>query len=309
MPRCEPQYPCTISTLAALVAAVILVAWPVTGVAWGEEGHEIVGLIAAHYLDPPVRSRVADLLAGDASGLTATDLADESVWADRYRDSDRDTTRHRYLQTRDWHFINIEVAAPDLDAACFGHPRLTDGEPASEGPATDCIVDKIEQFRAELQAADTPPAERRLALQFLLHLMGDLHQPLHAADRHDRGGNDLHVASPSHPAGSLHHYWDTVFVADLGSDAGVVAARLIADLPDARRRAYAEGSPTEWARESFTVATHGAYGPVPSPPGPYPRGGVIKLDQAYSAEADRLVAVQLQRAGVRLARVLNEALR
>src|SRR6516225_4043340 len=97
--------------------------------------------------------------------------------------------RQRYEQTRQWHFVNIELDGPNLDRACFGHPRLPAAVPASSSPAKACLVDKIEQFTAELSNSATAPGERLLALEFLLHLVGDVHQPLHAVDDHDAGGN------------------------------------------------------------------------------------------------------------------------
>ncbi len=94
--------------------------------AWGDEGHEIVGLIADHYLTAGMRNKVNALLAQDASGLTAVDIASEATSADKYRDEDRNTTKVHYLATREWHFVDIEIGGPpDIDTACFGHPAPT----------------------------------------------------------------------------------------------------------------------------------------------------------------------------------------
>src|SRR4051794_27668189 len=102
--------------------------------AWGDEGHAIVALVAQSFLDPPVRRKVSALLAADTDPLTAHDIAAEATWADKYRDSNQDGARER---TRRWHFADIEIAAPDLDQACFGNPPLPSGLPASRGPAED----------------------------------------------------------------------------------------------------------------------------------------------------------------------------
>jgi hypothetical protein len=236
------------SPLPALVLGLMISVCPATGYGWGNEGHEIVALVADHYLNSGVRAKVAALLARDSSGLTpTTGIADEATWADRFRDSDRNTTGQHYRQTREWHFINIELTRPDIDAACYRHPVLRPGSNASDGPATDCILDKIAQFHHELRGATTNPAERLLALQFLLHLVGDVHQPLHAADDHDRGGNDLRVQTATDPAGSLHTYWDTVFVERLGTRPDEVAAKLVARISADQRRSWSSGSPTDWA--------------------------------------------------------------
>jgi hypothetical protein len=102
--------------------------------AWGDEGHEVVGLIAQHYLTPAARQQVDALLAGDPDPLTPPNIADATTWADKYRDADRDGARKRTAQ---WHFVDIDLAAPDLDRACFGHPALPAGTPASDGPGQD----------------------------------------------------------------------------------------------------------------------------------------------------------------------------
>jgi hypothetical protein len=185
---------------------------------WGDEGHEIVALVADHFLDPNVRDQVNAMLQTDQTALTATDLAHEATWADKYRDSDRNTTKKRYNQTHDWHFVDIELQDGDLDAGCFGHPALDPGTPASQGPPQDCVVDKINEFAAELASADTPADERREALEFLHHFVGDVHQPLHSSDDHDAGGNQKRVSAKGFKAGNLHHFWDTEFVQKLGTD-------------------------------------------------------------------------------------------
>jgi len=308
-----------------LVASMLLLR-PATGYGWGDEGHEIVGLIAEHYLEPAVRARVATLLALDASRLTrGTGIAEETTWADKFRDSDRDTTQEHYLKTREWHYIDIELDRPDLDDACFRHPVLPAGSKASDGPATDCILDKIDEFRAELRSPATGAEERLLALQFLLHLVGDLHQPLHAADHHDRGGNDVRVKGAGSSAGTLHHYWDTVFVGRIGTHADQVSRELMAGISDDDRRAWRGGSPADWAKESFQIARDRVYGPILSGTGarggpvgsvdadPRTSGGgrprPIRLDARYEADAVDVVAGQLRRAGLRLARLLNDAMR
>jgi hypothetical protein len=301
--------------IAIFLVGLMLLLRPGTGHCWGDEGHEIVGLIAEHYLEPAVRARVVALLAQDASGLTrGTGIAQEATWADKFRDSDRDTTQRHYGQTREWHYVDIELDRPDLDEACFRHPARTMGGKASEGPANDCILDKIDEFRAELRSPTTGVLERRLALQFLLHFVGDLHQPLHAADNHDRGGNDVRVKGAGSSPGNLHHYWDTVFVRRLGTRADDVSRELIAGISDHDRRAWSGGSPADWAEESFQIARSHVYGPLQHAgaisgidEGRRPR--TITLDAGYEADAVSIVTGQLQRAGLRLARLLNDALR
>ncbi|HMK85537.1 MAG TPA: S1/P1 nuclease [Steroidobacteraceae bacterium] len=272
--------------------------------AWGDEGHEVIGLIADHYLEPAVRAQVQSMLEEDDSGLTARDMAHEAAWADKFRDSDRNTTRIRYERTRNWHFVDLEITGVDVNSACYGRPRLPAGTAASEGPAEDCVIDKIEQFRAELENPRTDPRERRLALQFLLHLIGDVHQPLHASDDHDQGGNRKIVSASGIPTSNLHHDWDIEFVERLGPNATDIAARLIAKISDAERSRWSQGTPTAWALESFSVAKAHAYGLLPAPSSP----GRYQLPDSYVADAIEVTAEQLSKGGVRLAFVLNQAL-
>jgi hypothetical protein len=302
---------------------------PAQAWSWGDEGHEIVGWVAAHFLNPAVRDKVNALLASDDSGLTAdTGIASESTWADRYRDTDRKTghtrnsesrysrsrnsesrnspsrnSQSRYSQTREWHYVDIEIDAPDLPSACHDFPALPPDTAASQGDPRDCIIDKIGQFRAELANPRTALPERLMALQFLLHFIGDLHQPLHAADAHDHGGNQVRVALPGFRPGNLHQYWDTVFVERLGMNSATVAASLIGDITPAQRREWAAGSPTDWAMQANALAKAVAYGELPPA-----HDGMHELSAGYADDATATVRLQLERAGVRLAAVLNAAL-
>jgi hypothetical protein len=291
---------------AAVTICCALAAWAPRAQAWGDEGHQIVALIAQHYLEARVRLRVEALLATDDTGLVPDrSMASEATWADRYRDADRDASRRQYEQTRQWHYVDIELDAPSLDQACFGHPGLGPATPASAGPAAACVIDKIEQFGAELRDPGTSPDERRLALQFLLHLIADLHQPLHASDDRDQGGNLKRVSARGMPAGNLHHYWDTEFVRRLGRDPQSVSQGLLGRISSSDIEAWGRGDPADWARESFSLARSVGYDALPRAD----RRGHYRLSAGYVREAVDAVQLQLSRAGVRLATVLNRSLR
>ena len=248
------------SIFAALLIVGLL---PRHAAAWGDEGHKVIALIAREYLDPAARASVSAMLDADPDGLTAHDIASEATWADKYRDADRDGTRQHYEQTRQWHFVDIELDSPDLDQACFGHPRLPSEVPASSGLLDTCIVDKIAQFADELGNWETASNERLFALKFLLHLIGDVHQPLHAADDHDSGGNRKHVVVAGDTTGNLHHFWDVEFVERLGRDPAETASRLISGISDEQRQAWSQGTAADWAMESFALARDHAYGMLP----------------------------------------------
>jgi hypothetical protein len=87
--------------------------------AWGDEGHKVIALIAQALLNPIAKQRVNALLDADSDSLTAHDIASEATWADKYREANIDGSRDR---TRQWHFVDIEIDLPDVDQACFNHP-------------------------------------------------------------------------------------------------------------------------------------------------------------------------------------------
>jgi hypothetical protein len=282
--------------LCACVALAGVIA-PRSALAWGNEGHRIIAAIARSYLTPAVLGRVDSLLAADTDPLAAHDMLSAATWADAYR------TNHR--ETAQWHFADIELSKPDLAAACFGFPAPA--KPASAGPAQDCLVDRINAFAAELSDPATPQPEKILALKFVLHLVGDLHQPLHASDNQDRGGNCVRLALGGPRTSNLHSFWDTALVEGMGSDAVAVASELRAKITSAQIRAGRKGDPTAWAMESFGVAKTMVY-TLGTQPGCDPNSAPISLPAGYQSTAEKAAAVQLQRAGLRLASVLNRAL-
>jgi hypothetical protein len=266
--------------------------------AWGDLGHEVTALIAYRHLTPAARREVDRLLASDSDNLTPPDIASRATWADKYRVSHRETAA--------WHFVDLEIDKPDLAAACFGFP-VSPPHAASQGPAQDCVVDKIDEFAAELKDPATPAPERLLALKFVLHFVGDLHQPLHAADDSDRGGNCIALSpSPDGDVTNLHAFWDVTVVKALGPSAPDIAAKLDAKITPADIRAWSAGGPKDWARQSFAIAKRDAYD-LPSRP-TCAQGGSVTLSPSYQTTAEADAARQLSVAGVRLAYVLNGAL-
>jgi S1/P1 Nuclease len=271
---------------------------------WGDDGHKTVALIAQQCLTPSAKNQVAAMLAADTDPLTQHDIASEATWADKYRDMDN-RTKH-YDQTQNWHFTDLEIDNPDLNAACFGRGPLPAGTLASNGPAKACAVDKIEQFEAELAAPDTVAEERLFALKCVLYCGGDLHQPLHSSDNHDRGGNSVKVIVDGFPHKSkdeLHGFWDTQFVDAIVIPPAMLAKQLLAQITPADASMWAAGTSEDWAMEAFNIARADSYG---NPP--LSQDAVQHLDASYVDTAEMDISLQLSRAGIRLAYVLNKSL-
>ncbi len=278
-------------------AALTLVLSTGAALAWGDDGHKVVALIAEHYLTPTAKRQVDALLAADTDPLTQHDIASEATWADKYRN------KHR--ETASWHFVDLEITDPDFNTACNGRKPLPAGTLASNGPP-DCVVDKINQFSAELADPKTDAEERLIALKFLLHFVGDLHQPLHSSDHSDKGGNEVKVIVDGFDHKSkdnLHGYWDTQFVDALGRPPGALAQQLLAQITPDQEAEWKQGTPDDWAVEAFSIAQADVYGEPP-----LSKDTLQHLDAAYVGRAEKDVTLQLSRAGVRLAAVLNRAL-
>lgn len=279
------------------IALIVGVLASLPACAWGDLGHQVTALIAYRHLSPQARTALEQLLAADQDSLTPPDFASRSTWADRYRAAHRETAA--------WHFIDVEIDHPDPSAACFSFPALPAGTMASAGPAEDCVVNKIDQFFHELKDPATPQSERLLALKFLIHFVGDLHQPLHASDDHDRGGNCVALNPSPGDVANLHAYFDVTVVAALGGSAAEIAARLDALNEDQARQSSA-GNAHDWARETFELSRRDVY-TLPSRP-TCRNPGAIELSADYRAQARTDAALQLERAGLRLAALLNQAL-
>lgn len=280
-------------SLVLLAAA----AAPASALAWGREGHTVVAQIARGYLTPKAAAAVDALLAADTDAVTSPDLGSRASWADAWRKDHRETT--------EWHFVDIEIDHPDLASACFGFPASA--TPASAGPAKDCVVGRLDAFERELADPKTDPAERLLAFKFVLHFVGDLHQPLHAADNQDRGGNCVLLALGASRTVNLHSYWDTVVVEAIEPDAAKLAATLSSQITPADRKAWEKGDPRSWAMESFGLAKSTVY-TFGSKPGCASDVAPIAPPDGYDDQAKAAVALQLKKASVRLAYELNRAL-
>src|SRR5580692_10642005 len=167
--------------LAPLLLAASFIS-PSEAFAWGDEGHRIVALIAASELTPQAKTQVESLLGGDAS----SSMADLSTWADEIK-------FHRH-ETSPWHYVDIEIDSTGYD-------------PARDCPTGDCVVAQIERDERIVGDRSLAMPVRAEALKFLIHFVGDLHQPLHCADNHDRGGNEVKVILGRRST-NLHAVWD-----------------------------------------------------------------------------------------------------
>jgi hypothetical protein len=276
--------------LLLMLAALLGAATPAH--AWWEYGHETVATIAMASVKPQTRARIERLLARsdliETPTCPARTIEQASVWADCVK-----TLKDRYSYAYNWHYQNIDVCRPfDLKANC---------------PDGNCVARQIERDVRLLADRSQPTRVRVEALVFLVHFMGDLHQPLHAGDRHDRGGNDMKADYGFRPNSNLHSIWDGLLADRAISTPPGGPLGILSTVPVADRPAEAAGTVEDWSRESWQVA-HDAYAALLGDAcAPIPATRPV-LDN------DRIVALipvlrhQVARGGLRLARLLDESL-
>lgn len=243
--------------------------------AWGPEGHSLVARIAETQLTPAARARIAAILA---PGQTIISIAS---WADEVRRSRPDTAT--------WHYVDIPIQQKHLDLS-------------RDCPEGNCVLAKIAEMRKKLMNPATPIEQQREALMYLVHFVGDMHQPLHCSDNDDKGGNSVKVALYERQT-NLHSAWDSGLLGRLPP-----ADQLFPELSEEsrrRRKKYAKGTVTKWAEESHRSAQKVIYGKLPK----VNAGGAMALTAQYERTADVVIREQLEKAGVRLAAVLNDTLR
>jgi hypothetical protein len=151
--------------------------------AWGPQGHMVVAQVADNNLTPAAKKAVAKHL----SNLT---LADVANWADQIK------SNPEWVHTKPWHFLDLN---DDEDYANVEHSH--DGD----------VVEAITEMVKALKDQRTTPAEKSNALKFIIHFMGDIHQPLHVGRTNDRGGNDFKVVFEGRKT-NLHALWDSVMI-------------------------------------------------------------------------------------------------
>ena len=247
----------------ALVWLTLVAALPGAACAWGQTGHRVVGEIAQHHLSTTAARAVAEILGADS-------LARVSTWADEIR------AEAAWRKADDWHWVTI------ADGQSYaGSPKNPHGD----------VIEAIGRFRAVLRDRAAPAAERRQALAFLVHFVGDVHQPLHVGRGDDHGGNSILVLWFGEPS-NLHSVWDSGILDKLQLSYTELAAFL--DHPTSEEVArWQSDDLLQWAAESQALR-----------PVVYDLGD-RRLSYGYLHAAQPVVEQRLLQAGIRLAGILD----
>jgi hypothetical protein len=278
---------------------------------WGNEGHHAAGLVAQTQLSSRAKKAVKSLVGKST-------LRDLATCADEVRTHERNPSfvlsavcgkvfpSPQPTGTANWHFIDLDVKSADpddtaMDAFCN----------------TDCVVAKIISFHSVLSDKTASGPLRAQALAFLVHFVGDVHQPLHAAQRdQDRGGNLVTVGlvtSPGSPRKvvheNLHAVWDTGIIQLMAADEQGLVGIMTTQIAAARKETVPPQIAAwvhSWAKESEDLARSQVYKDNNQD---IDASSKPELSQNYEKNAEGVISDQIARAGFRLATLINLALK
>lgn len=235
---------------------------------WGQKGHDVVAYIAECNLQPKAYAQVVALL-DDHSPVYYANWMDNASHAREYR------------YTKTWHYANV-----DEGETFETTPRNPNGD----------VVKAIDDIVAALKSHTLPAEQEKLYLRFLIHLVGDIHSPMHAGRLSDRGGNNVELSFFGKKT-SLHSLWDTALVEAAHKWSYTEWQQQLDKYCSAQRKSeIAQGTPTDWLKQSHEIAK-GVY--LASQP-------KAKLSYWYLNYYTPIIEAQLLAGGVRLAHLLNE---
>lgn len=265
---------------STLIAALVVALSPTSAHAWSGYGHRLIGRLAETELTPRARAEVARLLgAAEDRRHEQRMLGDIADWADDLRDDHQALGR----ATTRWHYINLG------EDRCRYAPR-------KHCPDGNCVIAAIETQRGILADPKQSDTARAQALKFLVHFVGDAHQPLHAGYGRDKGGNTFQIQLDG-KGSNLHTLWDRGVVGSAKLSEGRYLQHL-QRMPLPREARVGIGNPTAWTEASCRIVLRDGFYPLRA-----------KIEPAYFTQWRPTADAQLRIAGHRLAALLNDALK
>lgn len=242
--------------------------------AWGQNGHRVIGQIAQNHLSSQAAAQVRSL-------LPESSLAEVSTWADEMRSNPSDMWQGMHH----WHYINLNKPA-DFSPAAY---RINADTPHKE--INDIYAAMLKSI-AVLKSANSPAEDKAFHLKLLTHMVGDIHQPMHAGHKHDKGGNDIDVEFFGDIT-NLHALWDTRLI-----ESQNLSFSELAGFIDTQNRDFItesqSSSPADWVIESHQLAQELYQQPKE------------RLSYGYIYQFMPLAKERLLLGGVRLAGLLNQ---
>ena len=240
-------------------------------ISWGVTGHRTIGRIAANHLSPEASAAVRELLGNET-------LAEASTWADEVR------SQPDYKHTGPWHYINLPLG---LTEPAF--------EKAVKGMAQENVYSALLQQEQVLGSTASSKEQKIEALKFIVHFIGDLHQPMHVSREEDKGGNTIQV-NYAGVGTNLHALWDSKLLDHLGLDDQQLAQK-VDQVSAAQVTAWQSDPLIKWIWESYEISSK-LYAEIDAMNG-------RSIDDSYYQAHIQIVQQRIEMAGVRLAGVLN----
>lgn len=258
-----------------LLAAAALSLYSTSAAAWGPNGHRVSSKITDSYLSEAAQAGITDILGVES-------LAEASTWPDFMRSNPSNYWRRG---ASPWHYVTVP---PGTTYTAAGAPP--------EGDAITALAD----FKTKIRDENLPLAQRQLALRFAVHIVQDLHQPLHVGKGDDRGGNAVRVLFMDEPQ-NLHWVWDEGIIEHEKLSFSEKARWLNRRITPEQAVLWRDANPQTWIEESITLRNKIYDGLGASDPNTIPN---LRFDYVYQHKAD--IDLRLQQGGVRLAAYLNE---
>jgi hypothetical protein len=258
------------SRLCFAVAAAALLS-PAPAFAWGKTGHRVVAALADPQLSGLARAHVKEIL-----GVESLDEA--ATWPDDMRS---DPSVFWKKTATPWHYVT-------LNGITYDH-----------APPEGDALEALSHFTSVLKDPASSLADKQLALRFIVHLVGDLHQPLHAGKCCDKGGNDVKVTWFGKPT-NLHAVWDSALVDDEQLSFTELTAKLQRHTSPEDVIRWWDVNPRDWATESGEIRDT-----LYPPPATGKKGELPALSYDYVYRFTPVMEQRLKQAGVRLAAYLN----
>lgn len=272
----------------SLAIAILTSTLASEAVAWGSIGHQATGEIAARFLSPGAKRETAQLLGS----ATPKRLGKAARWADK-------VARPRNPKSAAWHYVSVPTKRRRYDHKdCAKHGIHGTARP------NECVVAMIRKFARIAGDRRFGKRRRTEALYFVIHFVGDIHQPLHCGHREGRrdemAGTAVMVKLGDRKAVSLHKFWDTTIVARLQIGSSSIGKHLAAQITRSSLKKWSMGGAHHWCSESVRIAHSYAY-----PPGAKRAAPAVSVSDEFANRSLRIVQLRLQMSGVRIATTLN----
>lgn len=251
-----------------VVLAILIALVPAIAFAWGPKGHDTVAYIAEKHLSKKTLKKVTEVLDGHSLVYVAN-------WMDNASHTDE------YAYTKTWHYVNVDANEESYAASA----KETKGD----------VVTAINDIITALKSGELTPEEEQANLMMLIHLVGDMHCPMHAGRKSDRGGNGTQVRYFGSQK-KLHSVWDSEVVESAHRWSYTEWQCQVDRATPKEVKAMAQGTPNDWIEETVVLARD-IYDNSPSG---------VNLSYDYVAKYAPIIEQQFLKGGIRLAKLLEE---